>query len=76
MGTVQNESLVFLEKAMGAVGLNQVTDTEYGALLLGVFGSHGLDVFFQYPPGTLRHIIITHNASTKRTKNSAFHKRK
>jgi carboxylesterase type B len=52
MGTVQNESLIFLENAMSAAGVKQVTEFEYSTILLAFFGNEGVDVFFQYPPGT------------------------
>jgi carboxylesterase type B len=50
MGTVQNESLIFLENAMSAAGVKQVTEFEYSTILLAFFGNEGVDVFFQYPP--------------------------
>jgi len=58
MGTVQNESLIFLENAMRAVGVNQLTEYEYGAIVIAFFGAHGLNVLFQYPAGNNQNIIL------------------
>jgi carboxylesterase type B len=58
MGTVQNESLIFLENAMITAGLNQVTEYEYGALVLAIFGSQGVNVFLHYSPGTTEQYFL------------------